>query len=269
MKCIICGSNKWKTKYKKLTQCSKCGYIRASNKYFLQSKSLYKKDYFMGKEYQNYKDEEVALSKNFQDRIKKIKKYKKHGYLLEIGSAFGFFLNEAKKYFKVEGIDVDLDVVKISRKITKSRIKQGDFLYTKYDNNSFDVVCMLDTIEHLREPQKFIQKANRILKKGGVLVIETGDIDTLLPKIQKEKWRLITPPYHLQYFSRRTLAKLLEKNGFEVLYKTVNISFYRTINQTLHRLKMDKVLQNLFAPFKNIIFKTYTFDLMFVIAKKK
>ncbi|MBX4205660.1 class I SAM-dependent methyltransferase [Candidatus Microgenomates bacterium] len=269
MKCIVCGQNKWKSKYSKLVECKNCKFIRAKDKYFkTKSTDLYKPLYFAGDEYLDYKNEQIALLKNFQNRLKLIRLYKKSGKLLEIGSAYGYFLSLAKKQFEAQGIDLDPFVNKLAKKISGVKVITGDFVKTKYKNASFDAVCLFDTIEHLKYPEKYIKYINKILKKNGIIVIETGDIDSLLPNFQKNRWRLITPPFHLQYFSQNTLSKLVERYGFEVIYKTNNISFYRTVRQTIYRLNLPIFIKKLLKPIENVVFPTHTFDLTFLIARK-
>jgi len=82
--------------------------------------------------------------------------------------------------------------------------------------NSVDVITMWDVIEHLLEPQKYMELAKDILRPDGLLCITTGDIGSLDGRFRREQWRMIHSLTHLHYFSRDTLRLLLEKNGFTV-----------------------------------------------------
>ena len=55
------------------------------------------------------------------------------------------------------------------------------------------------------------------IEKGGKTYITTGDISAALPRFQKEKWRMIHPPSHLHYFSKKTLTLLLERYDLKVV----------------------------------------------------
>ena len=68
----------------------------------------------------------------------------------------------------------------------------------------------------LRGNFEYLSKAYSETKAGGYIVITTGDISSLLAKIQRNNWRMIHPPTHLHYFSKRTLTKLLERIGYYV-----------------------------------------------------
>ena len=74
---------------------------------------------------------------------------------------------------------------------------------------------MIETVEHLENPALGLKKCNTALRKGGILVIQTGNIKSLYAKITGRSW-----PYflagHLTYFSPNTLSKMLEKNGFKI-----------------------------------------------------
>lgn len=268
MDCIICGQNNWLKKYDKLKKCKYCGLVRADDKYFkIQAETIYTDQYFNGLDYLNYASEEVALKSNFSNRIDRIKKFKQRGKLLDVGCAYGYFLEVANRSgLKATGIELDKYIAKKAAKQSGSNVLCGDFEKMKIKKGSFDVITMLDTIEHFQNPDAYIKKAYQSLKNGGIVTIETGNIEALLPRIQKNKWRLITPPTHLYYFSPKTLALLLEMHGFKV--KVINnVGFYRTLGQTIYRLTRNKrMLTNNFIT--NFTFPLYTFDLMFLIAQK-
>lgn len=80
---------------------------------------------------------------------------------------------------------------------------------------TFDAVTMWDVIEHVTEPKETLESAYNLLRPGGWIAVHTMDIDSLFSRIMGKRW----PWYmemHIYYFSRRTLAKMLEDVGFEV-----------------------------------------------------
>lgn len=265
--CFVCSNNNWRKKYNDLLQCKNCGFIRAQDKFFkLNPRLIYNEKYFQQGSYKDYQLEEKALVKNFKDNIKRLYKYKQEGNLLEIGCAYGYFLKEAKRYFKTFGIDLDERVVKKARGISETEVKAGDFLKTYNQEGFFDIVCLFDTYEHLQEPNKYLEKIYKVLKKEGLVVIQTGDIGAILPRIYKSKWRLIDPRVHLSYFSKKTLTEMLKKHGFEILSVSYP-KFHRSLNQIL------SLQFNLGTTYLPNFLKEYpvainTFDLMFVVAKK-
>ena len=136
MKCFVCKKNSWESHYKDLFRCSNCGFIRAKEIYFkIKPEEVYGKDYFDKGQYANYKKERLALEQNFKNRLKDIIKHKREGKLLEIGCAYGYFLNLAKKNFIISGIDVNSQTTNIASKLTGIKTLTGDFLTQKFSFN--------------------------------------------------------------------------------------------------------------------------------------
>ena len=269
MNCIVCGQDNWHRKYDVLVLCKYCGLVRAKDKYFqTNTRKLYTKQYFNGIDYADYSAEESALKKNFQNRIKILSRYKAKGKILDIGCAYGYFLDVAKREGYVPlGVELDASIARHATRNSNCKVFVGDFMSINIKKESYDVVCMLDTIEHFKKPELYLEKAKKILKRNGILAIETGDIGALLPRVQKRKWRLITPPTHLYYFSKKSLAKLLETRGFKVV-EFRYVTFHRTLGQTIYRLSRNSHVSHLLKPLSKLSYPLQTYDLMFVVAKK-
>jgi hypothetical protein len=76
---------------------------------------------------------------------------------------------------------------------------------------------MFDTIEHLKDPLSTLQRVRENLRPGGFTFISTGDVQSLTARLLRAKWRLLTPPQHLWFFSARSLPLLLDRLGFRVV----------------------------------------------------
>jgi SAM-dependent methyltransferase len=268
MKCPVCTNETWKPfKGNKLLTCCHCGFVRAADKYYEPpTEHIYTASYYAGVDYYNYDAEKDSLKKNFLNRLSIIKKYIEHGDLLEVGCAYGYFLVEAKKCFKVTGLEVNAALAAKVEQDLNIKVYGGSFETTHFEGKCFDAIVALDVIEHIKDPKSFIVKCAELLKKDGYLFIETLDIGSLLPRLQGENWRLVHPPEHLSYFSYGTLSKLLTDNGF-TLVESQRVWFWRSLGQIAFRLNptfikfMPKMLQRLNIPLN-------TFDLIFIVAKK-
>ena len=67
------------------------------------------------------------------------------------------------------------------------------------------------------------------------MAVTTGDVGSLVARLQKARWRLIHPPSHLQYFTRTSLSRLFEQSGFRVL-PVEHCGFHRSLSGMVHNL---------------------------------
>jgi SAM-dependent methyltransferase len=81
---------------------------------------------------------------------------------------------------------------------------------------SFDVVSMIEVIEHVAEPDRLLADAARLLRPGGVLYLTTPHGRSLSARMLGAGWSAVTPPDHLQLFSIAGLSAALDRNDLEV-----------------------------------------------------
>ena len=196
-----------------ILQCSQCGLGRAEAKSF-EPQHYYTGEYFSGGQadgYADYRGAEPVLRREFARTVDFIRRRKSAGRLLEIGCAYGFFLEEARGYFKVAGIEISDDAARHAR-------KQGLHVLTGIAEEAtlsrlgmMDVIVLLDVIEHLPAPHETLSICTQHLNPGGIIVITTGDFGSLPARLVGAHWRLITPPQHLWYFTGASLARLAQR----------------------------------------------------------
>lgn len=198
---------------------------------------LYGEEYFSRDEYLDYKSQYPTLARNFDRYLQLMRQHGAgEGRLLEVGSAYGFFLVEARRFFEVEGIDVCAEAIAYGREQFGLNLYCADFREFE-TTRPYNVVCMWDTIEHLFHPREYLARARDLLVEGGHLFLTTGDIGSLLARFRGRKWRQIHPPTHLHYFSQATIRHLLERTGFRVM-GIRRVGTYRDINNMLHGLSL-------------------------------
>ena len=224
--CPVCGRQttrlfcfeKWGCR---IERCDECGLGSCVPPADFDPTAIYDEAYFQGGRadgYADYAGSEAVLRAEFRRSLAALRKYAPaSGRLLEIGCAHGFFLLEAAEHYQVQGVDVSEAAVERCRHrglaATCARPGEDDF---KVDEPQAAIV-MLDCIEHLRRPDATLAWAWRALAPGGCLMISTGDWGSLLARWMGRRWRLMTPPQHLFYFTRASLIKLVERTGFRVV----------------------------------------------------
>lgn len=279
MECILCYGGNYRSLYPGILKCVDCGHVFADVDVTDQDMvKIYSERYFFGEEYSNYIREKSALQKNFRRRIdilKSIDADLSNKSILEIGCAYGFFLELAQKYFgSAVGFDIAQDAILYARNTLGLEAYCDNFLDHDFCGRKFDVVCMWDTIEHLLYPDQYVSKISEIVPSGGLFALTTGDIESSVARLQKENWRMIHPPTHIHYFSKRTIGLLLRKYGFEPVYNRYH-GIYRSLGNIFYNIF---VLRRNFRPIYDFVdaiglsrfdLCVNLYDIMLVVARKK
>jgi len=198
-----------------ILRCSACGLGRAEAVNFDPGR-YYTGDYFSGRRpdgYADYLDTEPVLRREFARTVQFIRKRRPAGRLLEIGCAYGFFLREAAPFYDIQGLEISDDAAAFARERGLPVVTgvADDAAFAQLGR--FDVIVLLDVIEHLVDPAGTLALCHRHLESGGVIVITTGDFASLYARLSGRNWRLMTPPQHLWYFTPTSMAGLSASVG--------------------------------------------------------
>ena len=199
--------------------CPRCRLLWTDVPQNFQAGKLYEEEFFQGKSpngYFDYLGTAQLLNNEFIQRARLVHKYQSAGRLLDVGCATGNFIKAARQYFDVKGIDISSFAVEAAIQ-DGLPAACGTLEELEKTPQSYDIITMFDTLEHVPNPQATLQQSHSLLKKDGIVVISTGDASSVLAKLAGKRWRLMTPPEHLWFFSRRNLGILLERTGFSVL----------------------------------------------------
>jgi len=197
-------------------QCVTCGLGRADTKDF-DPAAYYTADYFSGGRsdgYSDYRGAEPVLRREFAHSADFVRRFSDGSRLLDLGCAYGFFLKEAaKRQFEVLGIELAEDAAESCRQAGLN-VLSGIADETNMTRiGEVDVITMFDVIEHLPQPRESLALCVRFLKPGGVIVITTGDFGSLAARWAGTKWRLMTPPQHLWFFTQESLRRMATTLG--------------------------------------------------------
>jgi SAM-dependent methyltransferase len=214
-----------------ILRCDECGIGRTDVAAF-DPASYYTAEYFAGGHadgYADYRGAEAVLRREFAGVVDFIHRYRPGGRLLDVGCAYGFFLQEATRFYEVAGIELAEDAV-AHCKANGLRVLGG---VADEDNlgrlGMFDVIVLLDVIEHVPDPHETLSLCVRHLQPGGILLLTTGDFGSLSARLTKANWRLMTPPQHLWFFTQASMQRLarrlaLDFVSFDHPWKTVPLS---------------------------------------------
>ncbi|MBI4009458.1 methyltransferase domain-containing protein, partial [Candidatus Roizmanbacteria bacterium] len=86
-----------------------------------------------------------------------------------------------------------------------------DQYYAKYRTKRFDFITIIHTIEHVTDPQTMISKAIKLLNFGGILFIETPNLDSHLFYAEKLRYTFLTPPDHIWLFSLKSFKNMFKR----------------------------------------------------------
>lgn len=269
--CNLCKSDQYSVMYRlnrmgfnlRIVKCKRCGFVYLNPKpTAVGIKKLYNEAYFKGEGFDkgvNYV-ENLKYKKGIdfinQDRLKNIEKFANKEKILDIGCGFGEFLDVAKKRgWDAYGIELSKFASDVAKKNFKLNVFKGTLEQAKYPAETFDVATMFEVIEHLTDPVHILKECNRILKKKGIIIIQTGNVESISAKLYGKRW-----PYflagHLHYFSKKTLSKMLEKADFKLIkvYNGDEISFkkFHALFWILHKNKQS--ITSWINYFKRMIF---------------
>jgi SAM-dependent methyltransferase len=92
----------------------------------------------------------------------------------------------------------------------------GMFDDIPYPVNFFDYITMSQVLEHIHDPVNLLISFRRILKDNGQIIIGVPNIDSRLRKKYAHRWLNWHIPYHVNHFSRKSIAVLAEKSGYHL-----------------------------------------------------
>jgi SAM-dependent methyltransferase len=277
-RCLVCGNHKGhREEYRKnhypILRCLGCGVGSTGVASGFDAGAIYDETYFTGGHsdgYANYPRSEPVLRAEFRKVVQVLKRFvPPGGQLLELGSAYGFFLLEAARYYDVTGIEVCPEAAAAARRRGLNVVHgvlERDWLAAQ---PAFNAVVMLDVIEHLPDPEQTLTCVRDGLAPGGCVLITTGDWSSLLSRVMGKSWRLMTPPQHLFFFTRGSLTGMLKRLGFEVVrceYPWKLVPLGLTLYQVFSRIGLG---WSRFSMLNRVGVPVNLFDAMRIVARRR
>jgi SAM-dependent methyltransferase len=134
--------------------------------------------------------------------------------VLDLGCRYGALTRAYLDGNEVVGVDVDRDALSEAAKLGIETRCADVEEPLPFDDASFDVVVAGELIEHLREPERLVAEARRVLRPGGTLVASVPNFFRLRNRLAMLLGRpLDHDPTHLHVFAPRDVERLVA--GFE------------------------------------------------------
>jgi SAM-dependent methyltransferase len=197
-----------------IVRCHTCGLVRSdpvADAHVL--KRLYQQSSF------TYSQDTPNLARTYGRYLQKLEKYKipKH-HILEIGCGNGFFLEEAlsQGFEEVTGVEPGQDAIEQANPAVRSKIVCDTLRPGLLPPNTFNVICMFQTFDHVSEPNLLLEECARLLQPGGVMLCLNHNVEAFSSHLLKEKSPIIDIE-HTYLYSPKTMKWIFEKHGFQVL----------------------------------------------------
>lgn len=138
------------------------------------------------------------------------------GRLLDFGCGQGEFLaTMVAAGWKAEGLDLSPDAVDAAAE-RGLKINLGTLPGADLPGESYDVLTLWQSLEHVPSPSATLHEARRLLRPGGRLLVCVPQLDGLTARAFGPAWYPLGLPLHLTHFTRATLARHVAAAGFEV-----------------------------------------------------
>lgn len=294
--CGLCGSAESELKFTdgpfSVVTCAKCDVTYVTPRLLDASliESVYDESYWNSSEakvhgYSDYRADAPLYKRTYRDRLTILNRYfdsnkRSDGTprrVLDIGCAAGYFLSVMQEEgWNVTGLEPS-DAIRIQaeKELGVSNVR-GGLLGVDDDliKGTFDLVTFWDVIEHIPDPRAALVRARELLAPGGLLIVETQDVESRAEKILGKKWQHYKHAEHIYHFNKKTLSRLLDEAGFAPLENSGRHGGkYVTFSFVVERVgRIHPLLSILAAPLRLIGNKALyinLFDEMIVVAKPK
>lgn len=213
--CILCGNDelipleRYKTAH--LCQCLNCYLVfSAQQPTSDEIETLQKR-----KKWKDHITDDTR--RRYSHILDRFEHFRKNNRILDLDCSHGEFLEMAKERgWKVYGTADTEESLEICRE-KGLEMYEGAFNTEIFAEESFDIVCARNVLEHLTNPNEEVTKIRRIVRSGGLLYVTTPNFNSFLRFRLKDKYSIISYPLRLVYYTRRPFKRLFKQNDFKIL----------------------------------------------------
>ena len=216
-----------------ICQCGTCQavYLGRYNEFFDDELYAYYAKYTGKSKDQVY---DSLTKKSYLQVLKLLEAYGCGKSILDVGCGNGSFVDAAlEQGYNIKGIELSQAAVDIAQGFNLP-VHKLDFFAGEIEDASLDVVTMFEVMEHLPQPVQFLQRAEQVVKPGGLIYLTTPNFQSLDRRVLGESWDVFHRE-HLTYFTRATLINAVANNtNLEVLHAEARNISGQLINYVRH-----------------------------------
>ena len=166
---------------------------------------------------EHYLDEERGRRATARRLLDAIARRAPSGGLLDVGCGHGLLLDEARRRgYEVEGLEPSEQAAEYARGVLGLAVEREALGDGAGPRGGYAVIVLADVLEHLADPLAAIELCGRLLAPGGVLCVVTPDPASRTARVAGPRWWGFLPA-HTFLFPRRTLTRLLDDAGLDVV----------------------------------------------------
>jgi 2-polyprenyl-3-methyl-5-hydroxy-6-metoxy-1,4-benzoquinol methylase len=204
-----------------LLRCSQCGFlcireIPTPDKLT----SYYQENYYRAKDAGRFsRPFEAAVRWFRQSRARALRRELQPGArVLDVGCGRGILLATLKnRGFSVVGTQLSVPAARHIERQYGIDVFVGELPEARFEPASFDAVVILHVLEHTVNPAAYLEMAGKLLKPGGLLLVEVPNAGSFTARVSGINWLHWDLPRHLHHFAPASLNTLLEESGFAVI----------------------------------------------------
>lgn len=222
MNCPVCGTERFsewgRSNGYVIQQCQACGLGVTTP--FPESDGLAevnRETYLLDQRVRTYLGRRAYFEKRYHRQLDDIRSFHQGGRLLDIGCNIGMFLIASRSAgFDVCGVELNRDCAEYARASFGLDVRSVRLEDAGFPPASFDVVTMYDVLEHVPDLRGMLASIRGILKPGGLLVVQSPNLDSVMADMTKSAWSWLSPPDHLYHFTPDSLSALLDHAGYAI-----------------------------------------------------
>lgn len=218
--CRLCGLNQFKAFLEKqvtankekysLIQCKKCSFVSVYPIPGDETLAVYyDSNYWEGQQAEKSSYMHLLFSIRARSILNKLKKYlPSKGRILDWGAGDGAWVRLLRRH----GFDAwGIDPFSIPQKT--DFLIPGTLNSAEFPDSYFDAVTCFHVLEHVKNPLNEVKEALRILRPGGIMIVEIPNIASWGFSLFKMNWQPLQIPTHVNHFSPETLQKAFQLAG--------------------------------------------------------